>query len=154
MVQTQRTPSKHLRAARARCVELCQISSGWFNSLGPKFTRVLAEWLALRAYKQKVGGSSPDGAASCVTFFHFFFSLRNASGLRTQLTSFVAIGPKELSTSNLSEPLKQPYFRERHVCTVLSQKFGMVQAHRTSLHPLKQHDLRPLSYKFGVVQAQ
>ena len=56
----------------------------------------LVEWLALRAFKHKVGGSSPASAASCVTFFTLF-SLRNSSGLQTQLMSFVTIGPKELS---------------------------------------------------------
>ena len=42
------------------------------------------------------------------------------------------------------------------MCTVLSHKFGVVQAQRTSSNPLKQQALRQsraLSYKFGVVQA-
>ena len=40
--------------------------------------------------KQNVGDSIPAGAASCVT------SLRNPSGLQMQLTTFAAMGPKEL----------------------------------------------------------
>ena len=46
------------------------------------------------------------------------------------------------------------------MCTVLSHKFGVLQAPRTSSNPLKQPDLRQskvcraLSYTFGVVQAQ
>ena len=38
MVQAQRTsvhPSKHMLAERARCVELCPISSGWFKHIEP-----------------------------------------------------------------------------------------------------------------------
>ena len=51
------------------------------------------------------------------------------------------------------------YIRESEVCRVLSNKFGVVQAHRTSLNLLKTHDIREsevcraLSHKFGVVQA-
>ena len=50
--------------------------------------------------------------------------------------------------------------RESKVCRVLSHKFGVVKAHRTSSNPLKTHDdiresevCRASSYKFGVVQA-
>ena len=49
--------------------------------------------------------------------------------------------------------------RESEVCRVLSHKFGVVQAHRTSSNLLKKHAIREsevcrvLSHKFGVVQA-
>ena len=49
--------------------------------------------------------------------------------------------------------------RESNVCTVLSHKFGVVQAHRTSSNLLKMNDIREsevrrvFSHKFGVVQA-
>ena len=45
------------------------------------------------------------------------------------------------------------------LCSVLSHKFGVVQAHRTSSNPLKTHDIRErkvcraLSNKFGVLRA-
>ena len=45
------------------------------------------------------------------------------------------------------------------MCRVLSHKFGVVQAHRTSSNPLITHDIREskvcraLSYKSGVVRA-
>ena len=48
---------------------------------------------------------------------------------------------------------------ERAMCTVLSHKFGVFQAHRTSSNLLKMNDVREsevcsvFSHKFGVVQA-
>ena len=50
--------------------------------------------------------------------------------------------------------------RESMVCRVVSQKFGVVQAQRTSANPLTTHASREskvcrvLSHKCGVVQAQ
>ena len=41
-----------------------------------------------------------------------------------------------------SNPLKTPDIRESKVCRVLSHKFGVVKAHRTSSNPLKTHDIR------------
>ena len=82
-------------ADRARCVELCHISSGWFKHLEPHRTLLI----------------------------------------------------------------KQLELRQNKVCRALSATFGVVQAHRTSSHPLKTHAIREsevcraLSHTFGVVQA-
>ena len=46
------------------------------------------------AFKQKVGGSIPAGTTLLRNFFSRFFSLRNPSGLQTELTTFVAMAPK------------------------------------------------------------
>ena len=49
--------------------------------------------------------------------------------------------------------------RESEVCRVLSHKFGVFQAHRTSSKLLRMNDIREsevftvFSHKFGVVQA-
>ena len=130
-IEPHRTSSKYMILARARCVEFCHISSGWFKHIEPH--RIPSKRIILER-------------ARCAEFCHIssgWFKhiephrtpskrIRESEVCRALSHKFGVVQANQTS----SNPLEQHDLRQSMVCRALSYKFGVVQAHRISSNPL------------------